>query len=531
MDIVRNKKNDCKINDDTKKEILTNNYSDIKGSKNNKDKLEFLDAKIMEMINKCKSYNSQNEINNNIKDSIEVNLRELEDEISTLNPVKNKHVKIVNLLQKLKTELGIGKDTSGHNFEFGYEDDEKVNKEMPILNFPPEIKKLICNHMDNKDNKKTEFTNINSIDGTSVKFKFERDEKNNITKVHCTERDKLSKEKENLRNQIEELINHKNNNNVKDITLGKGIKKSFVNDKNDINFLENTKENINYYNTYLESLNTKNTKIISQIKDQNITNIYSIYNNESNESNEEDSLGYINEKEKNLEAKREKISNFLLKNILQNLSPDFYNCTSIFHFNKGENFESNFYEFLDLNSSIISSMFNSLNTQYMRNISEIFSNLSQKDQESQLGLPDNFDVIKMNNHQLTLFIFFIGCYIQDIIKDQKEQIYNTESNRNIKFGFDEINDIDYDFIKDRSKFLENVPVFHFINNLSNDDISDLLNDINNSYLLISGLIKSILTGYARLFSAYEYKYKLSNINKNIIFLILIILISTIKTII
>lgn len=205
-----------------------------------------------------------------------------------------------------------------------------------------------------------------------------------------------------------------------------------------------------------------------------------------------------------------KIENYLLKTILENMSTEISNPNTIFQFNKGEEFEDIFYEFLDLNFNVISLMFNNMNTQYMKIISTIFSNKKQDEkQESSITIPSNMNIKKVNFHQISLIIFFIGCYIQDIIKDQKEQIYNTEANKSIKYGFEDINTLEYDFNKDKYLYIENNVVFDYITQISNDDISDLLNDIHNSFMLISTLTKEIVQGYKPLFNLYCQKYKVS----------------------
>jgi hypothetical protein len=146
----------------------------------------------------------------------------------------------------------------------------------------------------------------------------------------------------------------------------------------------------------------------------------------------------------------------------------------------------------------------------MKIISCVFSNEKLTDSfDYEVSIPSSIVVNKMNNHQITMVIFLIGCYFQDIIIDQKEKIYNTESNKSFKFGFDDINDRDYDFISDRLKFKQHEVVFNFVTSISNDDIADLLNDINNSFSIVSNLIRTVVKGFFTLFKPYIVKNKVS----------------------
>ena len=58
--------------------------------------------------------------------------------------------------------------------------------------------------------------------------------------------------------------------------------------------------------------------------------------------------------------------------------------------------------------------------------------------------------------------------------------------------------------------MQNEEVFNYITSISNDDIVDILNDINNSYQIVTEMINKICIGYKPLFSIFEEMKKGTN---------------------
>lgn len=181
----------------------------------------------------------------------------------------------------------------------------------------------------------------------------------------------------------------------------------------------------------------------------------------------------------------------MLIEILERLSDEDEVVASLFNLKKNNKFNSNFKHFVISNNEYLMKLTAQMNTRYME-LSKNNNNLKPIITDS---FAINVDIKSFNDTTLFYFMFFIGCYIQDLSLDISKNLFDSKMLKNKRQ--------DYDDICLMSKENQKFEIFQFFKMFSEPENMELLQIIQKNLDIIFDLVSDIITGLKCITSLFK----------------------------
>lgn len=181
----------------------------------------------------------------------------------------------------------------------------------------------------------------------------------------------------------------------------------------------------------------------------------------------------------------------MLEEIIDRLSSEDDDIGSIFCLKKNNKFKSNFKHFVISNNDYLMTLTAQMNTRYME-LSKNQKNLSGVIIDSYAL---NVDIKSINETKLYYFIFYMGCYIQDLSIDITKNLLETKNLR--------IKKQDYEDICLMTKGHDKSEIYHFFKAFSESENNELLIVIHKKHEIIDNLISDIIIGLKSIVNLFK----------------------------